>query len=80
MITRGLEGRRFQSESKRLPPGQHLTRDFPVLSAGPTPHTPLDTWAFALEAEDGTKIVSWSWRHCIPTSPAGRSEPTRRVA
>ena len=54
MITRGFQGRRSQSESKRLPPGQHLTRDFPVLSAGPTPHTPLDDWTFALEAEDGT--------------------------
>jgi hypothetical protein len=53
MITRGFQGRRSRSESKRLPPGQHLTRDFPVLSAGPTPHTPLDAWTFALEAEDG---------------------------
>ena len=25
-----------------------------MLSAGPTPHTPLDAWTFALEAEDGT--------------------------
>jgi hypothetical protein len=29
---------------KRLPPGQHLTGDFPVSSAGPTPHTALDDW------------------------------------
>ena len=41
MITRGFQGRRSRTESKRLPPGQHLTSDFPVLSAGPTPHTPL---------------------------------------
>src|SRR5687767_12254690 len=61
MITRGFQGRRIPSESKRLPPGQHATGDFPVLSAGPTPHTPLDAWSFALEAEDGSKIVSWSW-------------------
>ena len=61
MITRGFQGRRSQSESKRLPPGQHLTKDFPVLSAGPTPHTPLDAWTFALEAEDGTTMASWSW-------------------
>jgi hypothetical protein len=32
MITRGFQGRRSQSESKRVPPGQHSTRDFPVLS------------------------------------------------
>ena len=33
---------------------------FPVLSAGPTPHTPLDEWTFAIE--DGTtKLRTWSW-------------------
>jgi len=24
----------------RVPPGQYVTGDFPVLSTGPTPHTP----------------------------------------
>ena len=28
--------------SDRVPPGQYVIDDFPVLSAGPTPHTPLD--------------------------------------
>ena len=60
-ITRGFQSRRPPAESKRLPPGQHLTSDFPVLSAGSTPHTALDAWTFAVEAEDGTKIVSWNW-------------------
>ena len=69
MITPGFQGRRSQSESKRLPPGQHMTRDFPVLSAGPTPHTPLNTWTFALEAEDGTKMVSWSWEEFRALGP-----------
>ena len=69
MITRGFQGRRSQSESKRLPPGQHRTSDFPVLSAGPTPHTPLDAWTFALEAEDGTKMVSWSWEEFRALGP-----------
>ena len=27
-------------EDGRVPPGQYVTHDFPVLSAGPTPHTP----------------------------------------
>jgi hypothetical protein len=57
MITRGFRSGQSGSESKRLPPGQHLTGDFPVLSAAPTPHTRLDAWSFALEAEDGTRIV-----------------------
>ena len=61
MITRGFQGRRLQSDSKRLPPGQHPTADFPVLSAEPTPHTPLHDWTFTLEAENGARIASWNW-------------------
>src|SRR5829696_834030 len=69
MITRGFHGRRSRSESKRLPPGQHETGDFPVLSAGPTPNTPLDVWTFALEAEDGTTIASWGWQEFRDLGP-----------
>ena len=42
-----------------MPPGQYLTDDFPVLSAGPTPHTPLEEWTFTIEG--GAEPVSWSW-------------------
>ncbi len=35
-----------------MPPGQYVTRDFPVLSAGPTPHTPLDRWDFTHRRRD----------------------------
>jgi DMSO/TMAO reductase YedYZ molybdopterin-dependent catalytic subunit len=69
MSTRGFQGRRSQTESKRLPPGQYLTRDFPVLSAAPTPHIPLNAWTFALEAEDGTKLMSWSWEEFRALGP-----------
>ena len=41
-ISRGFQGRRPQVDPDRVPPGQYVTRDFPVLSAGPTPHTPLE--------------------------------------
>src|SRR5437763_321464 len=50
-ISRGFVGRRVpgdQDRRKRIPPGQHEIKDFPVLSAGPTPHTPLDKWDFTL--------------------------------
>src|SRR5918997_1104778 len=48
-ISRGFGGRRREeAEPGRLPPGQYLTRDFPVLSAGPTPHPPLQGWSFAI--------------------------------
>jgi DMSO/TMAO reductase YedYZ molybdopterin-dependent catalytic subunit len=61
MTTRGFKGKRPPSEAKRLPPGQHPTSDFPVLSAGPTPHTPLDDWTFTVEDEDGETLASWGW-------------------
>jgi DMSO/TMAO reductase YedYZ molybdopterin-dependent catalytic subunit len=59
-ISRGFHRRRPEADPTRLPPGQYLTRDFPVLSAGPTPHTPLDQWSFRL----GGAVTSerrWSW-------------------
>ena len=44
----------------RLPPGQYLTRDFPVLSAGPTPRTPLTDWTFSIIGEvDAPR--RWTW-------------------
>ena len=58
-VTRGFIGRRA-AESSRVPPGQYVTRDFPVLSAGPTPYTPLDTWDFTIRGAVDNP-VSWSW-------------------
>jgi DMSO/TMAO reductase YedYZ molybdopterin-dependent catalytic subunit len=60
-VTRGFVGRRRAADrGQRIPPGQYLTTDFPVLSAGPTPRTPLVDWSFRLEglvAEPRT----WTW-------------------
>ncbi|TWG28474.1 DMSO/TMAO reductase YedYZ molybdopterin-dependent catalytic subunit [Micromonospora palomenae] len=55
----GFQGRR-RSSGPALPPGQYLTEDFPVLSAGPTPRVPLDTWEFVLTTETGTEF-RWTW-------------------
>jgi DMSO/TMAO reductase YedYZ molybdopterin-dependent catalytic subunit len=60
-ITRGFHGRADRPTSNRLPPGQHLTSAFPVLSAGSAPQTPLHAWSFSLEAETGEKLGSWCW-------------------
>lgn len=61
MISRGFLGRkRPAAVANRLPPGQYLVTDFPVLSAGPTPRTPLDRWSFTLEGLVGSP-VSWTW-------------------
>jgi DMSO/TMAO reductase YedYZ molybdopterin-dependent catalytic subunit len=59
IITRGFRGRRGDS-GRQLPPGQYLTHDFPVLSAGPTPRIPLDTWEFTVTTEQGDRH-RWSW-------------------
>ncbi len=43
-----------------MPPGQSVTRGFPVLSAGPTPQLRTVDWSFSLEI--GPKLVKfWSW-------------------
>lgn len=61
MVTRGFTGRQQPPNiSERLPPGQALTHDFPVLSAGPTPQVRTETWSFTLKA--GPKpVAKWNW-------------------
>jgi DMSO/TMAO reductase YedYZ molybdopterin-dependent catalytic subunit len=67
-VTRGFVGRRTTPGEadlrSRMPPGQYLTRDFPVLSAGPTPRTPLDRWSMSIEGLV-TQPVSWSWNEFL---------------
>ena len=48
-------------------PGQHLVDGFPVLSAGPTPHTPLADWTFSIRGGGGP--VTWTWEEfrALPT-------------
>jgi DMSO/TMAO reductase YedYZ molybdopterin-dependent catalytic subunit len=61
-ISRGFHGRHRDTaaETDRVPPGQYVTTDFPVLSAGPTPHTPLEAWSFSIR-QGGDTTKSWSW-------------------
>jgi len=69
-VSRGFRGRRQEDPALagRLPPGQYLTTDFPVLSAGPTPHTPLEKWDFAVTgAVDTPRRWSWAEFRTLPT-------------
>src|SRR5213078_3237986 len=60
-ITRGFFGRRRDAEyGDRLPPGQYTVNNFPVLSAGPTPHTPLGEWTFEITGEVD-EAGRWTW-------------------
>jgi DMSO/TMAO reductase YedYZ molybdopterin-dependent catalytic subunit len=59
ILNRGFRSRR-QPGDDRLPPGQHLADGFPVLTAGPTPRVPTDTWRFVIT--DATRRRhTWSW-------------------
>jgi DMSO/TMAO reductase YedYZ molybdopterin-dependent catalytic subunit len=65
--SRGFVGRRGDADAA-LPPGQYLTRDSPVLSAGPTPHVPLEQ--SELTIDDGTNVLqrgSWKAFRELPT-------------
>ena len=72
-VTRGFVGRRDRGVDgdlspeelrRRTPPGQYLTNDFPVLSAGPTPRTQLDRWSLRI---DGlvSRPMEWSWEQLL---------------
>ncbi len=59
--TRGFTGRPQAADlSKRIPPGQHLEKDFPVLSAGPTPRIRIADWTFTLKVGP-RPVKTWSW-------------------
>ena len=60
-VSRGFHRRRSEDvDPARVPPGQYVTRDFPVLSAGPTPRTPLDRWSFSVTGEVD-EPRTWTW-------------------
>ena len=59
IVNKGFRGRRTES-ARELPPGQHLTADFPVLQAGPTPRIELDNWRFTIRDEHGAQH-GWTW-------------------
>jgi DMSO/TMAO reductase YedYZ molybdopterin-dependent catalytic subunit len=58
VFSRGFSGRRRQSAD--LPPGQYLTTDFPVLTAGPTQRVATDTWELTVTTETG-QVHRWDW-------------------
>jgi DMSO/TMAO reductase YedYZ molybdopterin-dependent catalytic subunit len=65
-ISRGFVGKRREAGDRkdRIPPGQYLTDDFPVLSAGPTPRIDLDEWMFSISGLVATQ-KTWSWKEFL---------------
>ena len=61
VLSRGFGRGRSRPADDRLPPGQYdVGGAFPVLSAGPTPHTPLARWDLAVDDGTGTR-ARWTW-------------------
>lgn len=59
LISPGFTGRRRGDES-RTPPGQYLTKDFPVLAIGPSPAVSPESWTLEIVTESGE---SRRWTH-----------------
>src|SRR5688500_14269653 len=63
VVNRGFEGSK-RSDDHRLPPGQHVTADFPVLSASVTPLIPKDKWELTVTSETGAQR-RWRWHDLL---------------
>ena len=63
-VSRGFGGRRRRADPSRVPPGQYVTDDFPVLSAGPTPQIPIDRWTFTIRGAV-EQPRSWTWEELM---------------
>ena len=68
MVTRGFTGRGSGSDqSGRIPPGQHLVENFPVLTAGPTPDLDTAKWNFTVKiGPKPVKVWNWSQFNALP--------------
>jgi len=74
IVSRGFRGRRAADvDPARVPPGQYVTQDFPVLSAGPTPHTSLELWDFSIVGElDEPRGWTWEEFRALPSEEITR--------
>jgi DMSO/TMAO reductase YedYZ molybdopterin-dependent catalytic subunit len=68
-VTPGFHGRSrdLAGAEGRVPPGQYLTDDFPVLSAGPTPRTSLDQWSLSIDGASTPKTWTWEEFRALPS-------------
>ncbi len=76
IISPGFKGRR-RPGGEKLPPGQYLVTDFPVLSAGPTPRVDTGQVGAADQDRERARRTSWDWA-AVPA--AAQRERHRRPA
>ena len=67
VVSKGFAGRRAPG-ARELPPGQYLTHDFPVLSAGPTPVVDRRAWEFSIVTETGQRH-HWDFATLLELGP-----------
>lgn len=66
---RFLTGRTSRPDAERLPPGQHLVRDWPVLDLGHQPEISLADWRLTIDgAVDHPEILDWATFTGLPQS------------
>ena len=60
---RGDSGREVDEDygDDRVPPGQHLVNNWPVLDLGYKPNVSLEEWALTIDGEV-TNSVIWNWK------------------
>jgi DMSO/TMAO reductase YedYZ molybdopterin-dependent catalytic subunit len=68
-VSRGFRGRRrTDAPAGRVPPGQYVTRDFPVLSAGPTPRIDVAQWRLDIDGAVA-QPRAWTWPELMAAPP-----------
>lgn len=69
IVNKGFRRKRdVDAPADRVPPGQHVTMDFPVLSAGPTPRIYPDEWRLTVRDHSGRqKAYGWSEFRDLPS-------------
>jgi DMSO/TMAO reductase YedYZ molybdopterin-dependent catalytic subunit len=68
---RFLTGHTARSEDERLPPGQHLVKDWPVLDLGMHPDVPTSRWRLEVfGAVERPMIWDWAGFQALPQSRA----------
>ena len=84
-----LTGKISRPDAQRLPPGQHLTKDWPVLDLGLTPDIPRERWRLDVHGAVENPLF-WDFRdfiaqeqtqftsdiHCVTTWSVWYSELT----
>ena len=67
VVSRGFRGRPA-AQPERLPPGQYLTRDFPVLATGPSPVDAAVDWRLTISgAVERERTWSWEELQALPS-------------